>query len=247
MTLILSGTDGVSDIDGSAATPAIRGTDANTGIFFPAADTIGFATAGTEDMRIDSTGDVIIGGTTVSATARLNVYQADSAQRVVHFENTRNVSGDENLRLVLGTNCNNTASAPLVVTTGGADKLYIHGNGNVVNVNNSYGTLSDIKLKENIADATPKIADIMRLQVRNFNLKSDPSHKQIGFIAQEFEQVFPAIVDEFPNRGQDGTVLEETTKSIKTSVLIPILVKAIQEQQALITALTARIEALEAK
>jgi hypothetical protein len=40
MSLILDGTNGVSDIDGSASTPAIRGTDTNTGIFFPAADTI---------------------------------------------------------------------------------------------------------------------------------------------------------------------------------------------------------------
>jgi hypothetical protein len=47
MTLILSGTDGLSDVDGSAATPAIRGTDANTtGIFFPAADTIAFSEGG---------------------------------------------------------------------------------------------------------------------------------------------------------------------------------------------------------
>jgi hypothetical protein len=43
MTLILSGTDGLSDIDGSAATPAIRGTDANTGIFFPALTPLGLA------------------------------------------------------------------------------------------------------------------------------------------------------------------------------------------------------------
>jgi hypothetical protein len=34
MTVIISGDDGVSDVDGSAGTPAIRGTDANTGIFF---------------------------------------------------------------------------------------------------------------------------------------------------------------------------------------------------------------------
>ena len=56
MSLILSGTDGLSDVDGSASTPAIRGTDANTGIFFPAADTIAFAEGGTEVMRIDSAG-----------------------------------------------------------------------------------------------------------------------------------------------------------------------------------------------
>jgi hypothetical protein len=64
MSLILSGTDGVADVDGSAATPAIRGTDANTGIFFPAADTIAFSTAGTEDARFDASGNLMIGTTT---------------------------------------------------------------------------------------------------------------------------------------------------------------------------------------
>ena len=61
MSLILDGTNGLSDIDGSAATPAIRGTDANTGIFFPAADTIAFAEGGAEAMRIDSAGAVLAG------------------------------------------------------------------------------------------------------------------------------------------------------------------------------------------
>jgi hypothetical protein len=56
MTLILSGTNGLSDVDGTAATPAIRGTDANTGIFFPAADTVAIATGGTEQARITSAG-----------------------------------------------------------------------------------------------------------------------------------------------------------------------------------------------
>jgi hypothetical protein len=58
MTLILSGTNGVSDIAGSAATPAIRGTDANTGIFFPAADTIAFSEGGVEAMRLDSSANL---------------------------------------------------------------------------------------------------------------------------------------------------------------------------------------------
>jgi hypothetical protein len=63
MSLILSGTDGLSDVDGSAATPAIRGTDANTGIFFPAADTIAFAEGGAEVARFDSSGNLGLGVT----------------------------------------------------------------------------------------------------------------------------------------------------------------------------------------
>lgn len=55
MALILSGTDGVSDVDGTAATPAVRGADTNTGIFFPAADTIAFAEGGVEVARITNT------------------------------------------------------------------------------------------------------------------------------------------------------------------------------------------------
>jgi hypothetical protein len=68
MSLVLNGTDGLSDVDGSAATPAIRGTDANTGVFFPAADTLAFATGGAERARFDSAGKFGIGTTTPNST-----------------------------------------------------------------------------------------------------------------------------------------------------------------------------------
>jgi len=71
MSLILSGTNGLSDVDGSAATPAIRGTDTNTGIFFPAADTIAFAEGGAEIARFDSAGNLGLG--TTSPSTRLDV------------------------------------------------------------------------------------------------------------------------------------------------------------------------------
>jgi hypothetical protein len=122
-----------------------------------------------------------------------------------------------------------------------ANTCFIYGNGNLVNTNNSYGTLSDIKLKENIVDATSKLDHIMQLKVRNFNLKADESKtKQIGFIAQEFEQVFPGLIEESPDRDMENNDLGTVTKTIKTTVLIPILVKAIQE-------LTARVQYLENK
>jgi hypothetical protein len=59
MPVTINGTTGVAGVDGSAGTPAIQGGDTNTGMFFPAADTIAFAEGGTEVMRIDSSGNLL--------------------------------------------------------------------------------------------------------------------------------------------------------------------------------------------
>jgi hypothetical protein len=134
-------------------------------------------------------------------------------------------------------------SATAIAT--GTVSCRIYTNGNIVNTNNSYGPISDIKLKENIVDATPKLQDLMRVRIVNYNLKTDQTHKQIGVIAQELEQVFAGLVDDHPDMDEQGNSLGTTTKSVKMSVFTPILIKAIQEQQALITTLTARITALE--
>lgn len=61
MPLTLNGTTGVAGIDGSASTPSIQGTDTNTGVWFPAADTVAIATNGTERMRVDSSGNIGVG------------------------------------------------------------------------------------------------------------------------------------------------------------------------------------------
>jgi hypothetical protein len=76
MTLVLNGTTGVSAVDGSASTPAIQGNDTNTGIFFPAADTVAIATGGTEAMRVNSSQNVGIG--TSSPDGRLHVMTASA-------------------------------------------------------------------------------------------------------------------------------------------------------------------------
>jgi hypothetical protein len=129
----------------------------------------------------------------------------------------------------------------LATTGGGAATVYrVLANGNVQNTNNSYGAISDLKLKENITNATPKLENLNRLRVVNYNLIGSEL-KQIGLIAQEVEQVFPGLIEETPDVDPDtkeptGTV----TKAVKYSVLVPMLLKAVQE-------LNARIEALETK
>ena len=141
---------------------------------------------------------------------------------------------------------NNTFSVFEYYNTGSATiKCLIADSGNITNTNGSYGTISDIKNKENIVDATPKLNKVNQLQVRNFNFKGDDL-KQIGFIAQEFEQIFPSMVEEHTDKDADGNNLGTKTKTIKTSVLVPILVKAIQELKAEVDSLKAQINGASA-
>lgn len=136
-------------------------------------------------------------------------------------------------------------------------RVVIYGNGNLANVNNSYGAYSDIKLKENITDATPKLNDLLKVKIRNFNLKGE-NIKQIGVVAQELEEIFPGLIEESDDtiKNEDGEYIKtgEKTKTVKYSVFVPMLIKAIQEQQAqiesqntLIQELTTRLTALENK
>ena len=183
--------------------------------------------------------------TTLGATGATTLQGSRSGDALVNIYNTNNVSGDEALTLSLGTNTNNTSSYFLTCKTPAvANRLFIYGNGNVVNANNSYGALSDIKLKENIVDATPKLANLMQVKVRNYNLIGD-TNKQLGVVAQELETVFPAMIDVSPDKDSEGNDLGTTTKSVKYSVFVPMLIKAIQEQQALITQLQADVATLK--
>jgi hypothetical protein len=159
---------------------------------------------------------------------------------------------DINLVLGLGGNSNNTSSYFLICApNNAADRLYILGNGNVINTNGSYGTISsDRRLKENIVSATPKLDDILKLNVVNFNLIGN-EEKHIGFIAQEMQEVFPSFVYQNDTRkyDDDGNLISglEDALGVKVGMEFAILVKAIQEQTQIIKDLEARIKQLENK
>jgi len=395
MSLILSGTDGLSDVDGSAATPAIRGTDANTGIFFPAADTIAFAEGGaevarfdssgnlgigtaspatklnlggsadqafqingsgtaaflgtstsvaqissnrnpatgaiydsgravsyinleassgnaniqfyttatnnvnaTERARIDSSGNLALGGTTASSviSGTATVFQvtnnnlaaitlnhtsakkfsisSQTTSSLVFYDETANTERariDSSGNLLVGTtNASGTAGIGFkflpsatysrtnqvgsatsnsdttheVYSTGAsAYRFYVGYGGTVFATSITITAISDQRLKENVRDIDTGLSSIMALKPRRFDWKEGKGQDKknvAGFIAQEFEDVFPECVST-SMAGGDGVEY----KNINHETLIPTLVKAIQEQQALITTLTARITALE--
>ena len=91
MTVTINGTTGVAGVDGTAATPAIQGNDTNTGIFFPAADTIAFAEGGAEVARFDSSGRLILGSTT--ADGRLKVVETATGAGVTFYSSNDNSAG----------------------------------------------------------------------------------------------------------------------------------------------------------
>ena len=116
---------------------------------------------------------------------------------------------------------------------GGTVRFFVQNNG-------TRGGTSDRTLKENIVDATDKLAELRQLQVRNYNwIDHSPmgGFKELGFIAQEVEAIFPKMVRENPETGK---------KMLLDDVFVPILVKSLQEAADKIDALETRIAALEA-
>jgi hypothetical protein len=117
-------------------------------------------------------------------------------------------------------------------TTDSVLQFRVQQNGDVKNATGSYGTISDIRLKKDIVPATPKLDDLNKVNIVNYVLKDDKNNvKQLGVIADELETVFPSMVD----------IDSEGYKGVKTSVFIPILIKAVQELSAQVEQLKSQI------
>jgi hypothetical protein len=151
---------------------------------------------------------------------------------------------------------NNQSSSPYRYFEGyslntSTQNIAIYTNGDVKNTNNSYGAISDIKLKQDIVDAASQWDDIKSIRVRKYRFKSDPNGPlQLGVIAQEVEQISSGLIEEHQDelRDEKGIVTglsEETTKSVKYSILYMKAVKALQEAMDRIETLEAKVTALE--
>jgi hypothetical protein len=309
MTLILSGTDGLSDIDGSAATPAIRGTDANTGMFFPAADTIAFAEGGVEAVRLDSSGNVGIG--TSSPNTRLQSSVGSNGSGVVNalrLQNVGTTAGDgAKIVFTAGTSTDGAGIASTGVALDSADlRFYTGGNTERARINSSgnflvgtsstfdvtsgattqlsgqcavynngspntlmsfynssqsarvgfigssgnstqYNSGSDYRLKDNVTNMSGALSKISALRPVTFTWKVSPEVGVVsGFIAHELDEVVPESVSgEKDAMCSDGVTPDY--QMVDLSKLVPLLTAAIQEQQAMIQELTAKVAALEAK
>jgi hypothetical protein len=117
------------------------------------------------------------------------------------------------------------------------------------NNSSTWSTTSDIRVKDNIRPISNALEKINSLNPCHFEYKDKLGKTKTGFIAQEFGEIFPGhIVEEthVPEQYREFIPEGESLKGIDAD-LMPYLVKAIQEQQAIITDLKARIEVLENK
>ena len=200
----------------------------------------------TERMRINSSGafKASTGGSYTDATSLYNeFYQYHNSMGL--FIRCTNASQTASVLELNGDRTTTNASYSLFDAYNGniSGRFSVRDSGNAVNTNNSYGAISDIKLKENIVDANSQWDDLKALQVRNYNFKEGQTHTQIGLVAQEAELVSPGIVSESPDRDGEGNDLGTVTKSVNYSVLYMKAVKALQEAMERIETLEQRLTA----
>jgi hypothetical protein len=167
-----------------------------------------FATGAGEKMRIDASGNLLVGTTAPIGAGASGVTVADISSAIGQVSIAKTYSG-----------------------TTSAMKLY-YGSTQVGRIDYSdtstdYVTSSDERLKKNVVDAPA--GNIDSIKVRSFDWKTDDTHQEYGFIAQELETVAPYAV----SKGET----DEDTWGVDYSKLVPMLVKEIQDLKAEVEAL----------
>ena len=167
------------------------------------------ADGATEYARIDSSGNLLVGVTSIAdATSRTygNAFSGGSA-----YANWTSWGSGTHANAAFRNGTNQVGS---IVTT---------------STSTAYNTSSDYRLKENIADADDAGSKIDAIQVRKYDWKADGSHQDYGMIAQELQTVAPEAVS--------GDADSEEMMGVDYSKLVPMLIKEIQSLRNRVTQL----------
>jgi hypothetical protein len=190
-----------------------------------------FVTNNTERARIDSSGNFLVGKTSASAT--LDV-KTTASQQVGRFSLDA-TSSQATPAIVIAKKDNTTTTSQVfvqfLINSEGTGSGQINANGASAV---AFGSYSDERLKENIVDLPPQLENILALRPVEFDYKT--GGHQIGFIAQEMQEVYPDVI------GNGSDEMLTITGWSKTEAR---LVKAIQEQQQMIETLQAEVAALK--
>jgi hypothetical protein len=220
----------------SGATYNYAGIVANENVIYSSANPLNIVadvqfikfSTGTERARITSGGDLLVGATSATNTASTGARLYASGA----IATTRSESTDA------------TGNFTVYSTGAAATRFYVGMGGTVYATNTTISAISDQRFKENIQDLDVGLDKIMALKPRKFDWKAGKG-KDIkgdrGFIAQEFEQVFPDLIDEWKDPAPEG---EEPYKSVRAD-LIPVLVKAIQELKSELDSVKAELATLK--
>jgi hypothetical protein len=186
-----------------------------------------FATNATERIRIDSSGQLLVNqiSSSLGATSYIQSSANLASEVCAAFKDT-------------GTTYGSSSNYIYFLNSSGSVAGGIQHTASTVVV---YNSTSDKRLKENIVDAPNALDKVLNIPVRSYDWKEDKHHVDYGFIAQELEKVYVEPVSVGSNDEK------QNPWGVDYGRLTPLLVKAIQEQQALIESLTTRLTALESK
>ena len=211
--------------NGSATAPSVRGTDTNTGLFFPSGGVTAITRNGVEAMRITSAGDLYYGQTSGSISDVGTILQA----------NGRNFFMASTTSEAVMHTYNNTSSS------GAKYKISFKQNGTQVGVievgtsSTGYLTSSDYRLKENVVAMSGATERLKQLKPSRFNFIADADTTVDGFLAHEVQDIVPEAISGTKDAvDADGN---PEYQGIDQSKLVPLLVATIQELEARIAAL----------
>jgi hypothetical protein len=187
-----------------------------------------FTIGGTEKMRIGSDGTVFVNTTTSVSAGKFIVAGNSATTNAIVIQDTSTSYGA------------GVYFQTFVNSTGNLAGYVAHTGSTTVN----FGSVSDYRLKEDVVPVTNSLAKICQLKPVSYKWKEDGAFGE-GFIAHELQEIIPLAVDGV----KDAVDTDNNIKpqGVDPSKVVVHLVAAIQEQQAIITALTARITALENK